>query len=157
MATWEGQAWLGSASGRQTVRVQSNTFHGAKEQIQQIYGTDDVHNLREVRGGGDGVSFGGSTDGYGVWICILGAFILFAMFTPWVMMTLFGGAGWWVGEKITGMKAEEYIERKDDTGHKQAALILALSLILGGVGFYQGDKIQKDYSTDTKVEEVKNK
>jgi len=47
MATWTGEAWLGSASGRQTVSVQSNTFHGAKEQIEQIYGATDVWNLRE--------------------------------------------------------------------------------------------------------------
>jgi hypothetical protein len=49
MATWKGEAWLGSASGRQTVTVQSNTFQGAMEQIQQIYGTRNVWNLREVR------------------------------------------------------------------------------------------------------------
>lgn len=159
MATWEGEAWLGSASGRQKVRVQSNTSYGAKEQMVRIYGADpnNIVNIRQVRDEPSGFSSGGSTEGYGIWICILGAFILFAIFTPWVLMTLFGGIGWWIGEKITGMSAEEYIERKDDTGHKRAALILALSLILGGVGFVQGDKIQKDFDSETTVEEVKSK
>ena len=49
MATWQGEAWLGSTNGRQTVSVQSNTYHGAREQIERIYNADDVWNLREVR------------------------------------------------------------------------------------------------------------
>ena len=50
MATWKGEAWLGSNCGRQTVRVQANNFSGAKEQIEQIYGATDVWNLEEERG-----------------------------------------------------------------------------------------------------------
>ena len=80
MATWTGEAWLGSASGRQKVSVQSNTFHGAKEQIKRIYGATDVHNLREVNDNeGGGFELGG---GATMWI---GGFILFIALLPYLL------------------------------------------------------------------------
>tara|TARA_B100001059_G_scaffold175783_1_gene176160 strand:- start:236 stop:541 length:306 start_codon:yes stop_codon:yes gene_type:complete len=92
MATWTGEAWLGSASGRQKVSVQSNTFHGAKEQIQQIYGTDNVHNLREENDNeGGGFELGG---GATVWI---GGIILFIVALPYLIpIIVFGLIGWGV-------------------------------------------------------------
>lgn len=85
MATWKGEAWLGSASGRQTVTVESNTFQGAKEQIEQIYGATDVWNLREVRSGGDSSSPDiGGTVGL---IAVLFVIWLFMEYF-WIMMPL---------------------------------------------------------------------
>ena len=90
MATWTGEAWLGSASGRQKVSVQSNTFHGAKQQIEQIYGATDVHNLREESDNdGGGFELGGS---FGLWI-IGGIAFIFAL--PYLIpIAVFGLIGW---------------------------------------------------------------
>lgn len=53
MAEYTGQVWLGSASGRQSITVNANTWQGAREQIKTIYNvTDgDIVNLDETRGG----------------------------------------------------------------------------------------------------------
>jgi hypothetical protein len=139
MATWKGDVWLGSASGRQTVTVQSNTSYGAKEQM------------------ATGINFGGNTDGYGVWICILGTFILFALFTPWVLMGFGGAIGWWFGEKVTGMKGIDYAGSPEYYELKNSAIILALSLLAGGFGFVQGDNLQKEFNSDVNIEEVRSK
>ena len=81
MATWTGEAWLGSASGRQKVSVQSNTFHGAKEQIEQIYGATDVWNLREEPNNrSSSSSSGGSSIGLGGLIILAGLVGLVSMF-----------------------------------------------------------------------------
>ena len=87
METWEGEAWLGSASGRQKVRVQSNTFHGAKEQIEQIYGSTDVWNLREVR------SSSSSSSSEGVFsllvvLFVIGLIVQFWHIAMWIILGL---------------------------------------------------------------------
>jgi hypothetical protein len=77
MARWTAKCWLGSANGYQDLEVQSNTAHGAREQLQRIYGAEQVINLREVREGGssDGdASFGA--------IVVLGGIALAVMFWP---------------------------------------------------------------------------
>ena len=48
MATWQAKCWLGSASGYQTLQVQSNTFAGAQQQLRRIYGAEQIINLRQV-------------------------------------------------------------------------------------------------------------
>ena len=54
MASWKADVWMGSNVGRQSVEVQANTFHGAREMIKNIYGPGisdgDIWNLREVGG-----------------------------------------------------------------------------------------------------------
>jgi len=50
MATWQADCWLGPSSGRQKLQVQSNTSNGAKEQLQRIYGAQNIANLRKVSG-----------------------------------------------------------------------------------------------------------
>jgi hypothetical protein len=86
MATWEGEAWLGSASGRQKVRVQSNTFQGAKEQIEQIYGSTDVWNLREVRSS----SSSSSSEGVFSLLVVLFAISLIVQFWHIAMWIILG-------------------------------------------------------------------
>jgi len=86
MAIWEGDAWLGSASGRQKVRVKSNTFHGAKEQIERIYGATSIHNLREVRSSsssGSGSDFSPG-DIFGL-VIFLGAIYLFVEYWKFIL------------------------------------------------------------------------
>jgi hypothetical protein len=99
MATWKGEAWLGTASGRQTVTVQSNTFRGAKEQIEQIYGTSDVHNLREV---GRSESSSSDTDFGGIALLCLGLFVLWLIIEYWwiiVPLTVIGGILYYLGSR----------------------------------------------------------
>ena len=48
MATWIAKCWLGSSNGYQELEVQSNTHHGADEQLRRIYGAEQVINLRQV-------------------------------------------------------------------------------------------------------------
>ena len=90
MATWTGECYLGSDSGFQTVEVQSNTHHGAKQQMTQIYGATQIRNVREV-GDNDGGGFelGGSA---GLWI-IGGIAFIFAL--PYLIpIAVFGLIGW---------------------------------------------------------------
>ena len=48
MATWRAKCWLGSNSGFQQLEVQANTSYGAREQLQRIYGAQQVINLHQV-------------------------------------------------------------------------------------------------------------
>ena len=90
MATWKAHVRMSSATGRNWVTVDANTLHGAKEVISQMYGTDDIHNLHEVRGSGG--SFGGSWALVGLlfllWVCLEYAHIvlpiLAILFLGWV-------------------------------------------------------------------------
>ena len=157
MATWTAKCWMGSDSGYQDYQVKASTIQGAKRQLQEIYGAEQIINLQEVRDNNSGVGFSGNTDGYGIWICIIGTFILFAIFTPWVLMGFGGAIGWWFGEKVTGMKGIDYAESPDDSGHGKAAIILALSLLAGGFGFVQGDNLQKEFNSNVNIEEVRSK
>ena len=75
-------------------------------------------------------------------------------FTPWILMFGMGATGAWIGEKVTGQSIEEYAESNDDTGHGAIAVVLALSLILGGLGFVKGNEIKQSINNDTTIEEV---
>ena len=50
MGQWTAKCWLGSSSGYQQLTVKSNTWTGAKEQLERIYGAEQIINLEEVRG-----------------------------------------------------------------------------------------------------------
>jgi len=156
MATYRAKCWLGSASGYQELEVQSNTLYGAKEQFQRIYGAEQIINLREVRGesnsSGSGLDFGGTVGLIG----LVAAGWAFVSFTPWILMGLGGAFGLWVGEMVTGQSVEEYTSRDDDKGHTKAAIVLALSLILGGIGFVKGDEIKKGFDAPSVPEQVKS-
>jgi hypothetical protein len=155
MATWRAKCWLGSSSGYQELEVQSNTTYGAKEQFKRIYGAEQIINLREVRGesnsSGSGVDFGGTVGLIG----LVAAGWAFMSFTPWILMGLGGAFGTWVGEQVTGQSIEEYNERDDGSGNKRAAVVVALALILGGIGFVKGDEIKKGFDADSVPAEVK--
>ena len=143
MATWQAKCYLGSANGYQELTVQSNTFHGAKEQLERIYGATQVLNLREVRQGsgdsGSNVDVGGTF----ALIAVLGAVYLFVIGTPWFLMGLGGALGGKIGSFF------------DDDSDGAGALILVLALLGGGIGFWQGDMIHKEYFHAT-VEEIRN-
>lgn len=73
MARWTAKCWLGSSAGYQDCEVDANTINGAKQQLERIYGAEQIINLREVRSG----SSSSSTGDVGGWIWIAG--IVFAI------------------------------------------------------------------------------
>ncbi len=92
MATWTGECYLGSDSGFQTVEVQSNTHHGAKQQMERIYGATQIRNVREV-----GDNEGGGFDLGGGPIVWFGGIILFIVALPYLIpIIVFGLIGWGV-------------------------------------------------------------
>jgi hypothetical protein len=155
MAQYRADVWMGSASGRQEVTVSSNTGYGAKEQIMNIYGVreNDIVNLRQVSGGGSGGG-GSSIEGGGWLIGLFGILGLWYFLTPWVAMLAGGAVATWVAEKLCGTSLEGACDNDND---KAVAIILASALIVGGVGFVQGNKWNKEIHSDSgaKVQEVK--
>lgn len=166
---WTAQCWMGSKSGYVDIEVSASSFSGAKEQLQNIYGAEQIINLREIRGGSSG---GGLDIGSGLrntWIIVLlggGALLLY--FTPWVLMTVYGAGGTWLAQKLTGQTIEEYNETSDEETtteqHKKAGIVFASALFLGMIGFIHGSAwnadLNKEYNLDgkqTKVEQVRQK
>ena len=157
MATWKADVFVNSQVGRITTEVEAATFSGARQQIYAKHGdVQQITNLRQVRSGSnsssdsDSASVGGAAGLIG--LVALGW--VFMSFTPWILMLVGGAAGTWVGEKVTGQSVEEYAESKDDIGHSKAAIVLALALVLGGIGFVKGDQIKKGFDAPTVPSEV---
>ena len=158
MATWRADVFVNSRVGRITTEVQASTFSGAKEQIYAKHGdVQQIANLREVRnsGGSSGSDFGSIGGTVGL-IGLVAAAWAFVSFTPWILMGLGGAFGTWVGEQVTGQSIEEYNEREDDLGHSKAAIVLALALVLGGIGFVKGDQIKKGFDAPDAPAQVKS-
>ena len=154
MGLYRAKCWLGSSSGYQELEVQSNTLNGAKQQFERIYGAEQIINLREVRGdsnsSGSGLDFGGTV----ALIGLVAAGWAFITFTPWILMGLGGATGTWIGQKVTGQTIEEYNERDDGSGNKRAAIVVALALILGGIGFVKGDELKKSFDAPDAAAQV---
>jgi hypothetical protein len=158
MATWKADVFVNSQVGRISTEVEASTFSGAKQQIYAKHGdVQQIANLRQVTsssGSSGGSDIGGS-------IALIGLVAVgwaFFSFTPWILMGIGGAFGTWIGQLATGQTIEEYSDRDDDSGHTKAAITLALALILGGVGFVQGDSIKKGFdapSTPSQVEQAK--
>lgn len=101
MARWTAKCWMGSASGYQDIEVSANTINGAKEQLQNIYGAEQIINLRQVSNSG-GSSGGGIELGSGGWTIIGVLFVLGLIVTYWyiiVPIVILGGLGWWLLNK----------------------------------------------------------
>jgi hypothetical protein len=138
MATYRAKCWLGSSSGYQDLEVKANTPHGAKEQFERIYGAEQIINLSEIRGNSGGSSSSGSGSGIFGFAIIIGSIWALMTFLPWILMGVSGFLGAWTGNK---------------TG--KASLAIILSLLAGGFGYYQGDKWQKEFNSNTHVEQIK--
>lgn len=151
MATYEADVWLGQSSGRQKVQVESNTLHGAKEQIILRYQSSDIRNLHEV--GVDELGFSTSdSSGSGAWVGVIGIFglgWLFMTFTPWVLMILGGASACWITQKITGLDLEDYEDE-----HIRALLIVTLTLVAGGYGFVKGNEIKQEFEAEQNAAKV---
>ena len=99
MARWTAKCWLGSSSGYQNCEVDSNTTHGAMEQLRRIYGAEQIVNLRQVnRGGGSSISSGDGGGVVGLALIIGGIWVVT---TYWnIVVTLF-----WIAVGIFGIWA----------------------------------------------------
>ena len=160
MATWKAEVFVNSRVGRINTQVEASSFQGAKEQIYAKHGdVQQITNLREVRGASSSSGSGsGDVGGTVALIGLVAAGWAFVTFTPWILMGLGGAAGTWIGEKVTGQTIEEYNERGDNMGHKRVAFVVALALILGGVGFVKGDEIKRGFDApDTSTQLDTNK
>jgi hypothetical protein len=163
MSRWTAQVFVNSQVGRITADVEAATPGGAKQQIYAKYGNvQTITNLRQVSDRNSSSSGSSDGDGNGA-VALVGIFIVFWIlyaFTPWILMGLGGAVGTWIGEKITGLSVVEYGEGNEDTGHKQAAIILALALFLGGVGFVKGTQWKAEFdkpesSPPAKIQQAK--
>ena len=159
MATWRANVFVNSSVGSITTEVEAATFYGAKEQIYAKHGkVQQITNLHQVSrnssssSGSDSGSIGGMVGLIG----LIAAGWAFMSFTPWILMGLGGAFGTWVGEKVTGQRLEEYGERNDGLGNKRAVFVVALALILGGIGFVKGDQIKKGFDAPDAPAEVKS-
>ena len=160
MATWRADVFVNSNVGRISTEVQASTFQGAKEQIYAKHGdVQQIVNLRQVSRNSSSTSGDSSSGSVGGTVAVIGLIAAgwaFMSFTPWILMGLGGAFGLWVGEMVTGQSVEEYTSRDDDKGHTKAAIVLALSLILGGIGFVKGDEIKKGFDAPSVPEQVKS-
>jgi hypothetical protein len=77
---WTAKCWMGSSSGYVDLEVSAATLNGAKEQLQNIYGAQQIINLREIsnRGGG-----GSSSDSGAMMGLALIAGIIYLVVTYW--------------------------------------------------------------------------
>lgn len=143
MATWKADVFVNSQVGRITTEVESSTFQGAQQQIYAKHGdVQQITNLRQVKNSSSSSSDIGGTAALIGLVAVGWAFV---SFTPWILMGVGGVFGTWIGQLATGQTVEEYAESNSDTGHTKAAITLALALLLGGIGFVQGNEIKKGF------------
>jgi len=157
---------MGSKSGYVDIEVSANTLGGAKEQLQNIYGAEQIINLREISsGGGGGLSVGGGSGGMLLAGLFAGAGLLL-YFTPWVLMTAYGAGATWISQKVTGVTLADFADNDEpnDEELKKGMIVLASAILFGGAGFIHGtiwnSDLNKQYDLDgkqTKVEQVRQK
>lgn len=151
MPTYRAKCWLGSSSGYQELEVKSNTPTGAKEQFERIYGAEEIVNLSEVFEHDQySPSKSDSSIGCGGILGIatlFGILWVFFSFAPWILMSAGGAFGTWFSQKITGQEFSDYcdMDEPSTSQHLKATFVLALTLFMGGLGYYQGDKINKEF------------
>ena len=77
---WTAKCWMGSSSGYVDIEVNAATINGAKEQLQRVYGAEQIVNLREIKSGSS-LSSSGDNEGM-VWLLGIG-FVLYLLVTYW--------------------------------------------------------------------------
>lgn len=140
------------------VEIDSDASYTAKEAIQHIYNPITIRNFRQISSSSSSSSGGEySLSGLGGMIGLAFLFWIFVTYTPIITMFLGGSIGAWVSEKITGQSVSEYTERNDDSGHGKFLIVFAVSLVLGGYGYFKGIDIQKYLNSSSIPSEVKSK
>ena len=159
MPTFEAILTLPGNQGCHKMTTVANTSTGAIEQFKRVYGATEVTNCYEVKGNSSSGGSGSTMDtetAVGA-VVVLGGLVAFFMFMPWILMGAGGAAGAWLGEKLTGFNVTETeLDTKNDEHMKKFGTILALSLLLGGIGFTTGHNFTNSSSSVDTVEEVRN-
>ena len=113
-------------------------------QVKSMYGAKSVSSCNPVSissssnsNSNSSSSSSGSGEGMLGLALIIGAIWALMTFLPWVLMGLGGWFGAWAGNK---------------TGKVSLAIIL--SLLAGGFGYYQGDRLQQEWNSESAVEQV---
>lgn len=159
MPRFTAQVWVSGDHPYDCEINAANVFQ-ARKNIARREGVDESDVNRVFLIDDDDRSSNSSSSGHidiGSWGGIaVAAVVLWLLieFTPWILMFGMGATGVWIGEKVTGQSIEEYGNSDDDTGHGAIAVVLALSLILGGLGFVKGNEIKQSINNDTTIEEV---
>lgn len=159
MATWKADIKTTTTGSIYSVTVEAGAAYVARQEIERLYNPIFIRNLHQVRSVSS-TSSESSGDGTGAVLLIglVAAGWMFMSFTPWVLMGLGGTLGTWIGEKVTGQTLEDYNERGDGLGNKRVAFVIALALLLGGLGFVKGDEIKKDFesqNTPAQIQQTK--
>ncbi len=157
MATYKADIKTTSSGSIYSVTVEAGASYVAREEIERLYNPIFIRNLRQVSSNSSSSGSGiGDVSGTVGLIGLVAAAWAFVSFTPWILMGLGGAAGLWIGEKVTGQSVEEYTSRDDNKGHTQAAIVLAMTLLLGGIGFVKGDEMKKGFDAPDAPVEVKS-
>lgn len=96
-------------------------------------------------------------------LILLGGLWAFFVYTPWILMLLYGPGSAFLTEKITGQSIEDYnnTENPTDGQHKKALAVILSAIIFGGAGFIQGSNLQKQWELENnnqpKVEQLNKK
>lgn len=155
MARFEAQVWVSGEHPYQTEINAANVFQ-ARKNIARREGVEEkcVNRVFEVKEETSSSSSSSSSSGSGIELdnagavglvgLAVGAFVFFT-FTPWILMLIGGAGGAFIAEKVTGQSIEEYNENEEGGSNTKAAIVLVLSLILGGVGFVKGTEIKKGF------------
>ena len=141
MAHYKAEVFLGPNSGYQTVEVNASSINGVTEQIQMLYGVSPefVRNVREVSVYSDTPK---SVDyGYGGLLVLI--FFVFLFFPTPTLMIVTGGLGAWISTKISKKSFSEICESQNK---KLFTVVMLISILGGGFGYYVGHKIEKDSS-----------
>ena len=152
MATFQADIKTTPTGSVYTVTVEAGASYVAKQEIERLYRPIFIQNLRQVSSS-NSPSY--SPEASWIGIGLVGSLFLFAMFTPWVLMTIGGAIGTFFGEIVTQQSLEEYTQREDDHGHKRAAFVVALALIFGGIGFTQGQSLHHEFNKESEIQQVK--
>jgi hypothetical protein len=153
MATYKARIKTVSAGSAFEVTTESGCISTAREQIEKLYDPIYIYDLREVRGDGGSSGSGiGDVSGTVALVGLFAAAWAFMAFTPWILMTLGGAAGTWIGEKVTRKSIDEINEGPSNS--VAGSIILILMILGGGFGFVKGDEIKKgfDAPSDTPSE-----
>jgi len=93
---WTAKCWMGSSSGYVDIEVNASSINGAKEQLERVYGAEQIVNLREIRSSGSGFGSGMDMDGTVAFLLVVVGLIILVSFWPFIL----GGATIWAIYKI---------------------------------------------------------
>jgi hypothetical protein len=152
---WLADVRFDTTIGLQTVSVPADGIEGARQMIMRTYhvNRNQIFNVRQEKVNHNSPqqfspSSGNPIAGFGAASFIVVA-VLFAMFTPWVLMVLGGMIGTKAGELFSGFRASELDNPDDDQQLAAFYKIVLPALALGASGFIAGQAIQTKYFSDT--------